>query len=405
MAVKRTYRIIILCFLVVAVIHIAGCRHGDYGRQFKTRRVVFVVIDGVRHTEFFSDSSHAYCPGIWNELRPYAVISHAMYNNGITRTFPGHASLLSGRYQFLPNDGSRRSYQPMIWEYLRDQTGVRDSAVVLAHVKAKIRELSYSTQSGFGEEDSAAVIGPYPDDVECVRGFFSYAGYHAPVLSVVCLGTVDIVGHSGDWNSYVSAIRTADSLTVEIWKWIERTDGFAGVTSMFVTADHGRHDVEWDNHGCHCEGCRRLPFLAIGPDMKTGVELGGPERDIIDIAPTAARILGIDMPLAEGRILTEILDDPIPPRRPRVEARMVVSGMLLEWKPVLKDRAGSPEAILFYRVYRDTFSIPVATVHTSSYLDTTVSTVQKPKTYHVRAVDIGGNESEPSNTVFIQGSG
>jgi|GEM_PF-2927507 len=401
MVTRHPSRIFIIILLVMTVFHMVGCGHRNYGRSFTTRRIVLVVIDGVRHTEFFSDSSHSYCPWIWNELRPDAFISHAMHNNGLTRTFPGHASLFSGRYQFLPNDGSRRPYQPMIWEYIRNRNDSADSLMVLATVKGKLRHLSYSTQSEYGARDSVVVIGPYTDDTECVSEFFQYAEQYAPVVSMVCLGTVDIIGHSGDWDAYLSAVWTADSLTVEVWRWIQQTDGFAGVTSMFVTADHGRHDDIWDNHGCHCEGCRRLPFLAIGPEIKTGVELRSPEMEIIDIVQTAAVMLGVDMPFAEGRVLTELFDDTVPPCAPELRYHIDEDGIVLKWKPVVRDREGSPEAVLSYKIYRDTLQTPSATVRTSSFRDTSAYAADKPRSYRVRAVDIGGNESEPSNTVTV----
>jgi hypothetical protein len=47
-------------------------------------------------------------------------------------------------------------------------------------------------------------------------------------------------------------------------------------------------------------------FVAWGAGIRAGVKL---ERvRAIDIAPTAARILGIDLPTADGRVLEEILE-------------------------------------------------------------------------------------------------
>jgi hypothetical protein len=48
-------------------------------------------------------------------------------------------------------------------------------------------------------------------------------------------------------------------------------------------------------------------FYAKGPDFKPGAELQ--RCDIVDEAPTFARILGAEMKDVDGRVLTELLND------------------------------------------------------------------------------------------------
>jgi hypothetical protein len=48
-------------------------------------------------------------------------------------------------------------------------------------------------------------------------------------------------------------------------------------------------------------------FIAAGAGIRPGVVL---ERiRLVDVAPTAARLLGVPAPPVEGRVLVEILDD------------------------------------------------------------------------------------------------
>ena len=49
-------------------------------------------------------------------------------------------------------------------------------------------------------------------------------------------------------------------------------------------------------------------FVASGAGIKAGAGLG--TIDNIDLAPTVARILGVPLDQAAGRVLAEILDDP-----------------------------------------------------------------------------------------------
>jgi len=59
------------------------------------------------------------------------------------------------------------------------------------------------------------------------------------------------------------------------------------------------------SHGHHPSKGPQPVFLAVGPDIKNGIAL---ERgQIIDEAPTFARLLGVDLPQAEGRAIEELL--------------------------------------------------------------------------------------------------
>ncbi|MGC0250346.1 alkaline phosphatase family protein [Pseudactinotalea sp. Z1748] len=51
-------------------------------------------------------------------------------------------------------------------------------------------------------------------------------------------------------------------------------------------------------------------FIATGPDFRAGVDLG--RRSMLDQAPTFAAVLGVDLPHAEGRVLTEALQVEVP---------------------------------------------------------------------------------------------
>jgi len=48
-------------------------------------------------------------------------------------------------------------------------------------------------------------------------------------------------------------------------------------------------------------------LIAAGPDFEPGADLG--RRSMLDIAPTLARVLGLELPDAEGAVLAELLAD------------------------------------------------------------------------------------------------
>lgn len=59
------------------------------------------------------------------------------------------------------------------------------------------------------------------------------------------------------------------------------------------------------SHGFHPDKGPRPPIIAVGPAFREGARLEG--ANLIDGAPTWAKVLGIPLPDADGRALTEIL--------------------------------------------------------------------------------------------------
>ena len=76
-------------------------------------------------------------------------------------------------------------------------------------------------------------------------------------------------------------------------------------TDLIVLPAHGRGEP-WTTlglmgHGRDHEGCTRLWMLGLGPDFLPGRVLET-RPQLIDVAPTVARLLGLDFP-CRGRVL------------------------------------------------------------------------------------------------------
>ena len=67
----------------------------------------------------------------------------------------------------------------------------------------------------------------------------------------------------------------------------------------------GRANAEAGSHGAPYDYDQRVPLILLG----AGVKAGRYDRAATpaDIAPTLARVGGVQMPKAEGRVLTEAL--------------------------------------------------------------------------------------------------
>jgi arylsulfatase A-like enzyme len=77
---------------------------------------------------------------------------------------------------------------------------------------------------------------------------------------------------------------------------------------MFITSDHGRHDDAhggFQNHGDDCEGCRHIPFLALGPGIHANYQCSTLHTQQ-DVCKMVAHILGITADRAGGASFDEI---------------------------------------------------------------------------------------------------
>ena len=128
------------------------------------------------------------------------------------------------------------------------------------------------------------------------------------------LTVTDVAGH--DWGTTSSQyLEAAQAVDREIGRLAASLDLTKSV--LVVTADHGH--VPAGGHGGPEEAAVRVPLVMIGRTIRPGV-IGHCAQ--IDVAPTVAALLGIEIPASnQGRVLLETLDLPPAPRE-AVAARL-----------------------------------------------------------------------------------
>jgi hypothetical protein len=277
---------------------------------YETRQVVIVVMDGARLSETFEEEGQPHIPCIWNRLVPRGSYLREFHNNGRTKTNPGHAALLTGTWQPIENDGGEHPTKPTLFEVYRKATGAPAEDVWVVGGKKKLGALAYSTDRSYGSDYGASADGMDDrTDPATYAAFLDILQTHHPALSLLSLSATDIHGHDEDREGYLESIQRVDSLLCDLWGRLQADTAYAGRTTLFFTYDHGRHlDSEggFEDHGDSCAGCVRLGFLALGPDFKNGFASSRP-REMIDVAPTVAELLGLSLPESTGEVMTEIL--------------------------------------------------------------------------------------------------
>lgn len=130
----------------------------------------------------------------------------------------------------------------------------------------------------------------------------------APSLLMVNFWDMDIA-HYGSYSLYLQAIRRTDRLVYELWQHVQSLPAYRDKTTLIVVPEVGRdgdiHGNGFANHRSGDESCRRVWLLACGAGVPRGTASERPIRHI-DVAPTAAALLGFKMPGCEGKPLLEL---------------------------------------------------------------------------------------------------
>ena len=282
----------------------------------KADRVIIVVIDGVRYSEGFGDTTQANYQHIIRDLAPQGTVCTNFRNNGITHTNPGHATLLTGHYERISNNGNESPAHPSVLQIWRMVNDAPDTASWLVAGKGKLSAVTNTSDPAWHD-----VFRPRRDcgrngrdagsrsDSETWAALRGILDRHHPQLVMVNLAKPDGAAHRGDWRGYLAAIREADRIVWELWQHLQTDTFYHGRTALFITGDHGRHDNGrrggFAEHGDNCEGCRRLSLVALGPDFPAGTR-SSTAYEMIDFPVTIAHMLGLRLPDSRGKVMTEL---------------------------------------------------------------------------------------------------
>jgi hypothetical protein len=311
-----------LLLLILATLLGAGCRQDPAVvvkdtpfKPYTTRKVVLVSVDGPRWSETWGHHSRQYIPRR-NMMKAGGVLLTSFTNMGYTYTNAGHAAMLTGIYQPINNSGGEKPAEPNIFQYLLNKANLPRDQTWLISSKDKLAALAdcnnVAWQGKFLPETDCGVSGlgsGYREDSVTLSNALATLRTHKPTLTLIHFREPDYSGHSGVWDNYVRGIQTTDEYVWQIWNYLQSDSAYAGVTTLIITNDHGRHQDNvldgFVSHGDNCWGCRHIELLAIGPDLKRNVELSTP-YELRDIPATIGELLHFKTPRSEGAVMWEL---------------------------------------------------------------------------------------------------
>ncbi len=293
---------------VLGILFLA-CSAEENNQTLTTEHVVLLVIDGPRYSESWGDTTHSNIPQQWN-LRNQGVILTNFQNKGITYTNSGHATLLTGFYENIANNGSQFPLHPTLMQRIIQQYG--NNAAALIASKDKLHVLKNCQDANFANQFPCYIdcgingdgTGGYRSDSITQAHVIEFMNQNFPKLLVVNYKDPDVFGHNGDSLNYIASIQKTDQYVEQVWAFIQSNPVWKNKTTLIVTNDHGRHLNGTSNgyisHGDNCSGCQHIGFFAISPDFKKNRTYNSLYEQN-QLAATIAKLLKLPLTGNEGK--------------------------------------------------------------------------------------------------------
>ena len=246
------------------------------------RRVVLVIIDGLRlrgsYGNPFLDSMRR---------RGVDAVARSQFP---TYSRPNHVAILTG----VPPAWSGVRNNAYAWPVALDSLMDRANAADLRSAYAG--DLAFGVGMMFHHDLAAVHYAPWPGGFAKAARLVMSQDYP---LVVLLPGGVDAAGHArgADDHAYAEATRQIDRELASV-----TADLDLARDTIIITADHGH--TGRGGHGGTEPDVLEVPLIMAGAGIRPGAALA--EVEIIDVAPTAAALLGLPAPRhGLGRTLVE----------------------------------------------------------------------------------------------------
>jgi hypothetical protein len=138
-------------------------------------------------------------------------------------------------------------------------------------------------------------IGVRPD----VFTYFAareYLKLYKPDILYIAFDETDDFAHAGKYDQYLRSAYAVDKMMADLWTIIQQMPEYKNKTTLIVTTDHGRGDIDknnWRHHGERIKEADQIWIAAIGAGIPTRGEVTSPNQVYqSQIAATIDELLG-----------------------------------------------------------------------------------------------------------------
>lgn len=294
------------------------------GSQKEQRRVVVIVIDGLRWQELFGgEHRDSLMPFLGRMGRNEGCMLGNRYKgnrmevaNGIWKSYAGYSEMLCGVTDDEHIFDNRKQYNPhrSVLE-MANASLAYNGKVGAAASWDVIPYILNTRRSGLPVDyESCHRVSRQvrSDSVTAREAMKMLEKKHFKCLFVEFC-EADFYGHHGKWKEYLDAACRNDLYIRRLWEYCQKDGSYRGNTTFIITCDHGRgaslgaHAAQgevdpkasWAEHGRNVAGSNQTWLVAFGNGVRhLGEMAGGNVVYTRHVAPTIASIL--DVPFANN---------------------------------------------------------------------------------------------------------
>jgi Type I phosphodiesterase / nucleotide pyrophosphatase len=332
-------------------------------RAQKVENLIIITLDGMRWQEVFSgadtvilknknftkDSSgtnsafngstaierrQKLFPFFWNTIANKGILlGNRWQNNKINNaneyqfSYPGYNEIFTGYPDTLVNSNDKVWNKNInVLEFIKQQKGYEDKIAVFTtwdvfpyilntsrnniYVNADVDTLKFNTPNLQLINDmqflTTKPVGVRPD----VFTYFAAREYlknYRPKVLYIAFDETDDFAHAGEYDQYLKSAHAQDAMIADLWNYIQSIDQYKNNTTLILTCDHGRGDIEkdnWQHHGKKIEEAGEVWIAAIGNNINPLGEVKVQQQFYQEqLAATFAKLLGFNFtanhPIAE----------------------------------------------------------------------------------------------------------
>jgi hypothetical protein len=324
----------------------------------RTRNVVLVTIDGLRHQELFGGLDRALLDGgeqsgvedrealeasfweatprrrrerlmpfFWKTLAPRGIILGSRVDGGVVSvtnphrvSYPSYAEILTGQVQSaITGNIPIQIPQMTVLEYIRQ--GLDLEAMQVAAF-ASWNHFPYIVEHEVGTVTVNAggefPLGMQSEEIRRLVSLevrtlspwssvrqnafteglaFAYLEEFRPRFLYLALDETDEWAHARRYDRTVEAIHKFDQTLRLLWNLLQSMETYRGKTTLVITTDHGRGRTaaDWTSHGKDIPGAEEIWIAVIGPDTAPrGIMPDHPPLQQTQIAATVLSFFGLD---------------------------------------------------------------------------------------------------------------
>lgn len=330
----------------------------SYGQQKqKTENIILITLDGLRWQEVFSgaesrllldkkfvgDTAGTYkrywretpvqrrellMPFFWNVIAKQGQLyGNRNLNNKVNTTnkmwfsYPGYNEILTGfaddarvdsndpidnpnqtvleflnkRKEFQGKVGAFSSWETFPWIINTKRSGIpvnagfRKSLTNPTERESLMNELMFQLPNESGGTRLDAFTFHYA---------FEYLKKDKPRVLFISFDETDHFAHEGEYDRYLASAQYTDGFVKTLWEWIQSQPNYKDKTTLIITTDHGRGDVnpdDWRHHGSKMPKADEIWFAFLGPDTPALGEVKSNQQLYqSQVASTLSGLLGIE---------------------------------------------------------------------------------------------------------------